>query len=153
MSQSIPFLALLQEELTITARRRISEMFLLCEAICMNPHNIQIASLQLTKISNLLDYVLFGMDGKVRESTSLRPRAHTIRRNRKDLPPLYNHRNMETNKFTLAHSHCVWILQEPLQEAVITGPDRLGHLNAGWWWEPSLERGVQFLLRPSRRYG
>lgn len=73
MPQPVPPLTLLQEDLTVTTGCRISKVPLVCHAILMDSHDIQITALQLTNIAKLLDDITLCMDCIIGKPTSLRP--------------------------------------------------------------------------------
>ena len=131
MPKAIPSLTLLQEDLTLTTRSRISEILLLGQIVRMNPHDVHITSLELTHISKLLDNIPLGMDGVLGEPTALRARTNAVRRNAQNLSTLHQHRNVETRGLRLSHSHSVWIFQKPLQERVIGRTNRACHSSGG----------------------
>jgi hypothetical protein len=64
-------LTLLQEESAVPTRCGISKRPLVCHAIVMNSHDIQVTVSKLTKISYLLDNIPFCMDRILGESTAL----------------------------------------------------------------------------------
>jgi len=71
MPKAIPSLTLLEEDLALTTRSRISEMLLLGHIVGMNPHDKHITSLELTDVSDLLDNISLGMYCILGEAASL----------------------------------------------------------------------------------
>lgn len=94
----------------------------------MNPHHIQITSLQLTDITKLLHHIPLRVNREVGKPRSLRPRAQAIGGDPQDLASPHKHCNMKADQICLAHSHRVRILQEPLHQSIITCANRAGHL-------------------------
>lgn len=128
MPQPIPPLALLQEELAVPTGCGISKGPLVCHAIVMNSHDIQVTASELTNIAYLLDHVAFRMNGVLGEATALRSGSYTIGSDRKNFSSPDHHSHVEAGHVCLPHSHRIRVHEELLNQRVITGANGPGHI-------------------------
>lgn len=128
MPKAIPPLTLLQEQLTITTRCRVSKIPIACHTVMMNPHDIQVTTLETTDVAKLLNDIPLCMNGEIGKSTPLRPRPQTIGGHGQNLSTADQHSNVETNQVCLPKPHGIRVIEELLNECIITLTDGPGHI-------------------------
>lgn len=106
----------------------------------MNPHHIEITSLQLTDITKLLHHIPLCVNREVGEPRSLRPRAQAIGGDPQDLAPPHKHCNMKADQICLAHPHRVRIIEKLLHQGIVVCANGSGHFVGG-------KGGVYFMTR------
>jgi hypothetical protein len=119
----------------------------------MNPHHIQITSLQLTDVTKLLDDIPLRMNCKVGKSRSLGPRAQAIGRHAENLAPPHKHCHVEADQICLPHLHCIGVIEKLLNQGIIACTNGSGHLRMEWVWVYRAVRGaaIQFYPLPYGR--